>query len=352
MSNNNIDVPASQKDFANYMEAAFMPTEDIYPAEPHIFIPEIEIPYKLWRIEKSGIRYYYHPDTKNFHASVTSITSCEQPMPYGITDYHKRYGYYAEQMTDLKAEYGNMYHICITESIKMGDFDLSECQRLVDIYCHVRRLSHHDTRGWADQLKNDMAGFFQMMYDYNIEPIAVETPIVIPIYNPYTQKLFYQTAGTPDLIAWVNEKKWSDEDKRLNDPNRSVDMIDYKSGQKGFWESHEVQLDTYSDGWDYNMKFEMDLPDPEKYFINRVWNFAPKDSRGDKTTYKFKNQSKKDHKKLFFGYVQNFMERGNHDVKDVRNIEGVLKLGQSTSKNVSLLPADEAVKKRWETHNN
>ena len=112
-----------------------------------------------------------------------------------------------------------------------------------------------------EELKKDVLAFAQFIIDYNVKPLAIE----ICLYHP-----FDGYAGAIDLVCELDFNK-----KRI----RAI--IDLKSGRKGFYESHEVQLGAYLEMW------KIHFPDSP---VDKVFNWSPKAWR-KAPTYNLVNQS-------------------------------------------------------------
>jgi hypothetical protein len=130
-----------------------------------------------------------------------------------------------------------------------------------------------DKLSWADELKKDVLAFAQFMIDKNVKPLAIE----ICLYHPTDGY-----AGAIDIVCEMDDevkgffgetyasganKGQPKESKRIE---RVRAIVDIKSGRKGFYESHEIQLKAYEDMW--NIHF------PKKP-IDRLYNWSPKDWR-------------------------------------------------------------------------
>jgi len=117
---------------------------------------------------------------------------------------------------------------------------------------------------WVTKIRKDVLAFAQFVRDYNVKPLAVEIGLVHPDYH---------YAGCIDLPCVMTDPKTGETFPAI---------VDFKSGRKGFWEEHELQLHLYK--WMWNVNY----PDAQ---IERVFNFAPKDWRTDKPTYTLKEQT-------------------------------------------------------------
>jgi hypothetical protein len=141
-----------------------------------------------------------------------------------------------------------------------GTYDLDKLPERLATYILQHNISQ--TKKWADDLKKDVLSFAQFMIDYNVKPLAVE----ICLYHPTDGY-----AGAIDIVAEMDWKK-----------SRIRAIIDIKSGRKGFYETHEIQLKSYQAMWDIH------FPDTP---VDKVFNWSPKDFRGTTPTYNFKDQT-------------------------------------------------------------
>jgi hypothetical protein len=147
---------------------------------------------------------------------------------------------------------------------------------------------HHLDRSFmqnAEPLKKDILAFAQFVIDRNVVPIAIEI-----ILTDKERGL----ASSLDLVCEmdVEEKVLTDEvyktgpragqKKEGKKTFRKVAIIDLKSGKKGFFESHELQLAEYRHMWEQN------FPDIK---VDYLFNWSPKDWRGTTPSYNLKDQT-------------------------------------------------------------
>ena len=119
---------------------------------------------------------------------------------------------------------------------------------------------------YADSLskiRKDVLAFAQFVRDYNVKPLAIEIGLVSPVYH---------FAGCVDMPCVMTDPKTG---------KAFTAIVDFKSGRKGFYEEHELQLHLYRMMWEDNF--------PEVK-IDRLYNFSPKDWR-TKPTYNLKDQT-------------------------------------------------------------
>jgi len=350
--NEQIGIGDRNQQIASYFDRLFEPDPDYYPVDLFYYDDRAQLSYNLWRLDRGFIRYYFDPLKESFHASVTSILSDQEPEKPWLRKWQTQMGGYEEAMDfmNMRGDYGTLAHMLFTEAPKLGQLQTEKLEMAVRIFVRKNHLWFRDTRRWSDDLKNDLAGLFQWWKDYEVVPIATEVPILVPVWNPHTDRLHYIAAGTPDLVCTLNRYNYTDKTPK-KDRKRVNAIIDFKTGRKGFWESHEIQANIYKDAWNWNMDNKIaDKRSSRSLHCTCCANWAPTDSQGDKTTYKFKWQHTKESNEKFFNYVDNFMQDGRHEVSDVRDITGTLKLGEDTSNNVVYRPAAEFMKERWEEY--
>lgn len=227
----------------------------------------IEPPYKIWQLNSKGYRYYYRFDDNGnpeFFPSVTTILSQTMPKSEFLIKWIAEKGIdEAERQKNDRASYGTFMHAAFEELLINRSYDLDNLKNKLKEYIEVQRLPS-DFIYNADELKKDVLSFAQFVLDYDVRPLAVEIALVHPNYG---------YAGMIDCPCTMRERIGSD--------NRINAIIDFKSGRKGFYEEAEIQLHMYKDMWNINF---------EKYQINKVFNFSPKDWRKS-PTYNLKDQT-------------------------------------------------------------
>lgn len=227
----------------------------------------IEPPYKVWQLNSKGHRYYYKFDdngTPEFYPSVTTILSQTMPKSEFLIKWIAEKGIEeAERYKAERAAYGTFLHAQLEELIINRTYDLDGLKTKLKDYIDDNKLPT-DFIYYADDLKKDVLAFAQFVLDYDVKPLAVEIALVHPDYK---------YAGCIDMPCNMQSKPGAEE--RINA------IIDFKSGRKGFFEEHEIQLHLYKIMWNVNFP---DIP------IDRVFNFSPKDWR-KKPTYNLKDQT-------------------------------------------------------------
>lgn len=227
-----------------------------------------EPPYRIYQLNTDGYRYYYRFDEKgepHFYPSVTTMLSAVMPTsPYLIEWMMKNGKEGAEEKRDMAAMYGTFMHSQFEEVIINRRYDFDEAPEKLRDYLDRENLPDKVFNDWLVKIRKDVLAFAQFVKDYNVRPLAVEIGLVHPKYN---------YAGCVDMPCIMKDPK-TFEDFRA--------IVDFKSGRKGFYEEHELQLALYTMMWNVN------FPDVK---IDRFFNFSPKDWRST-PSYNLKEQTK------------------------------------------------------------
>lgn len=279
---------------------------------------KIVSPYAIKRVQKGNDRYYctYQEDQPKFYLSVTSFTGKSLPNPF-LSKWRGDLGNeLADFKSNLAAEYGTFMHIEIGNFIKEGEYNFDNADERVIEYLLSNDLSPKLISEWVDKIHNDMLSFIQFCIDRNVEPIACEFPIVSDRWK---------LGGCIDFPCKMDFGK-----KRVNA------IVDFKSGRKGFYESHELQLKVYRELW--NETFA------DVIHMTHIFNWAPTEWRCNKPKYKLKNQDNGD---LIVGY---YLELGlahswTGEPKPIKRGMGTVKFGQQDIKgNVSVVSMSNYIK--------
>ena len=191
---------------------------------------------------------------------------------------------------------------------------------------------------YAEDLKKDILAFAQFVIDYDILPLCIEQSL-------YSKKGY---AGMIDLVcnmrvytkdeeAKAREKKgekWTDKDEEKY-TKRIIAMVDFKSGRKGFYESHVFQLYMYKDMWEEHYP---DIP------IQSVFNWSPKDWR-KAPSYNFECQDDAQNPKIAELLLEQYKLR-KAETKSVTLVNGIISLSDGLSENYRTLSLEDLVKER------
>lgn len=226
-----------------------------------------EPPYRLFQLNSDGYRYYYRFDENGepeFFPSVTTLLKQVMPTPPGLLDWIVANGKEgATEKRDLAAAYGTFMHGQFESLIINRRYDFDAVPAVLLDYMERNNVPESYFNQWIVKIRKDVLAFAQFVRDWNVRPLAVEIGLVHPVHR---------YAGCLDLPCLMTDPKTLKDFRAI---------VDFKSGRKGFYEEHELQLHLYMPMWNYN------YPDAP---VERVFNFSPKDWR-TKPTYNLKEQT-------------------------------------------------------------
>lgn len=223
--------------------------------------------FRLYQLNSEGYRYYYRFDEAGepkFYPSVTTLLKQVMPTPPALMDWMIANGKDGStEKRDLAAAYGTFMHGQFESLIINRRYDFDAVPAALLSYMERENLPEKAFAEWLPKIRKDVLAFAQFVKDYNVKPLAVE----IALYHPK-----YNYAGCLDLPCEMTDPKTGE---------TFIAIVDFKSGRKGFFEEHELQLHLYKDMWNVHY--------PDKP-VSRVFNFSPKDWR-KAPTYNLKDQT-------------------------------------------------------------
>lgn len=223
--------------------------------------------YRIYQLNSDGYRYYYRFNEKGepeFYPSVTTLLKQVMPTPPALLDWYVANGKEgATEKRDLAAAYGTFMHGEFERLIINRRYDFDNVPAVLLGYMERENLPEKVFAEWLPKIRKDVLAFAQFVRDYNVKPLAIEIGLVHPEYH---------YAGCIDLPCLMTDPKSG---------KQFTAIVDFKSGRKGFYEEHELQLHLYREMWNVNY--------PETP-VARVFNFSPKDWR-TKPTYNLKDQT-------------------------------------------------------------
>ena len=225
-----------------------------------------EPPYKVYQLNSEGHRYYYRfvDGEPVFYPSVTTLLKQVMPTSPFLIDWIVENGKEgAAEKRDLAASYGTFMHAEFERLIINWSYDFDEVPGRLTEYMFQNNIPDKVFNEWAVKIRKDVLAFAQFVRDYNVKPLAIEIGLVHPDHH---------YAGCIDMPCEMTDPKTGDV---------FTAIVDFKSGRKGFFEEHELQLHLYKDMWEVNF--------PERP-VQRLFNFSPKDWR-TKPTYNLKDQT-------------------------------------------------------------
>lgn len=232
--------------------------------------------YRLWQMNARGERFYYiDGDEPILFPSVTSILKKVMPENKFLTEWKLSLGKEESLAYSMeRANYGTFVHGQLAQLMISRRYNLDGVRDELTKYVEREKLPFGFIDAHEDEARADIKAFAKWMSDYDVRPYAVE----VSLYSP---SMGY--AGMIDLVCNMREFSKEDELKAIEKCNgdekklakvaekfssRIDAIVDFKSGKKGFWDEHKLQLALYRDMWNENF--------PDK-IITRIFNIAPKD---------------------------------------------------------------------------
>ena len=223
--------------------------------------------YKVYQLNSDGHRYYYRFNAEGepeFYPSVTTLLKQVMPTPPALLDWMIANGKDgATEKRDIAAAYGTFMHGQFESLIINRTYDFDAVPGILLEYMTRENIPESLFSQWLVKIRKDVLAFAQFVKDWNVKPLAVEIALVHPEHH---------YAGCIDLPCIMTDPKTG---------KHFTAIVDFKSGRKGFFEEHEIQLHLYRAMWDVN------YPGVQ---ISRVFNFSPKDWR-TKPSYNLKDQT-------------------------------------------------------------
>lgn len=230
-------------------------------------VPEftkIESPFKLFRYDMEDSRYYLKLGSDGSvvgsYLSFTAFCKMSLPTSTHLINWVKEHGDKSDFMRDERAAYGTALHAYVVMTLKEGRVNFNECREYAVGEALAQGFGSSADK-WCYDLPMDVAAFYAWYREHVVDIIGMEFPIASDKWG---------IGGVIDIVAMIKFNK-----------GIVPGIVDLKSGRKGFWDSHKLQLHSQRIVW--NEVF------PE-FPITHVFNWAPKDWR--KTpTYGFTNHS-------------------------------------------------------------
>lgn len=260
-----------------------------------------EPPYRLFRLDEQGYRYYYRymeVDGKQkavLYPSVTTLLRQTTPTSPFLIQWMVENGSAATEKRDMAAAYGTFMHIQFERLLILRQIDLDKMAAVLRDYMEQENIPDKYYFEWLPRIRKDILAFAQFVQDYKVKPLAVEISLVSEL----------GFAGCIDLPCEMT----------IKDETFSA-IIDFKSGRNGFYEDYELQLGLYRDMWNENFP---DCP------IHRIFNFAPKDWRKS-PTYTLKEQTEAASLAMLPHLIEIAKIKDDKRDKDVTYCDGIVNL--------------------------
>lgn len=316
------------------------------------YAPKIPPSLYLRRLDVSGDRFYFRggDEGQDFKAylSVTSFCSKVLPKGKGLEEFWKRNGLDSDRLANESALYGTFMHEKIGQYLQGQAISFEALELELLGYCQENGVTIlHKT--WFKKINHDLLAFHQFAQDVDLEVISIEYPI-------FSDEM--GLGGSIDLVAMINiEEKgyWGEvyksngKNNKKGDPKQTTKVfrvpaiIDFKSGRKGFYESHELQLHCYKQAW--NEHFGNVVK------VERVYNWSPKEWR---TTpdYNLKDQTESLQANNLDALLKVAQNSGFMDItKKVNVISGNLEFGKYDTEHLQRMSIEEQIKTRINEQN-
>ena len=232
---------------------------------------------KVYRVEIGGLRHYRR-ESGRVYKSLTTFLDAVMPANRYLQAWRDKMieqlgsAEKTREFVQMTADYGTALHIAIAEYCRNAGVDWQEFEEWAFGFLSETGIDGKALGYALNELTNDFASLLAFFHDYEVKVIAVEIPVWLD----------NGVATLIDLVVEMNAYKYTEKtepEKR----SRVKAIINLKSGKKGFYETHVLQL--VGERRMFNEVYG------EVYgAIERVYNLAPNDWRTE-PTYKIKDQT-------------------------------------------------------------
>lgn len=304
---------------------------EITEVSPHYISEHFKVPpIQVYRLDTGRGRWYYtfHQGEPRFYQSVTSFIKNSLPMSEHLIKWRCDLGWDKSNAYMFeRACYGTLMHTLIAKFVQNGSLHKDVISECVDLSLTSNRLDINFKREWIEELFKDLLAFAQFVFDYEVEFLGLEITLVSEKYG---------IAGTLDAPCILNDKLYTD--KTAKEKRKRVTAnIDFKSGRKNFYESHEIQLEACRMLWDEN------FPDTR---LDKIFNWAPKEWKKE-PGYSLKDQTEA----LSIEKLKHFIAiaeiEGRHRLPNVFTPNDEITLGQSPENCFKSIHISEIVKQKY-----
>ena len=248
----------------------------------------------IYRLDVNGKRFYYEwvDDKPVIYSSGTTIISDGFPDPSkGLEEWRVKMRVMGKDPDDYaryRANYGTIMHILFGHLLMRKPIDLVHLDKYI-LELKDTGISDDDRKTLVEnnlnEFKKDLLSFAQWVKDYKVKPIAIELMLASREYKvatavDYICQLTIKEKGffgeTYKSGAKKGQQKESAREREV------VAIIDFKSGKKGFYDKHALQL--------LLNKIIVEENYGEKLKVEKLFNFSPKEWKST-PSYNFKDQT-------------------------------------------------------------
>jgi hypothetical protein len=184
---------------------------------------------RIFRTNFAG-RRYYSDESGHTYASLTTLLSAVVNQKFLNTWREEMAAEYGNaelvtQHVQATADYGTALHIAVADFVRNGKVNWSDVEDFFYFYLlDTIKVKPETVISATNELIKDLACIVQFFHEYKVVPLAVELPVFKKIGSG-------GLATCIDLVVNMEVKKQT---------HRAA--INLKSGKKGFYESHGLQL--------------------------------------------------------------------------------------------------------------
>lgn len=339
-------------------------TNELRPAEPQVVQPGMTIEemkalyfdhhalheprYRLWQFNSAGRRYYYtfgKGGEAIFFPSVTTILRNVMPENRFLTEWKVSLGKEAaEAYTQERADYGSFIHGQLATLAALRSYNLDGVRDALVDYTQRNKIAAGFVDAHEEEAKADIIAFARWMWEYDVQPYAIEVSLFSSVgYAGMIDLVANQrtVSRSEEAMAVSVAKAAADDAKVAKIRAKAAERIDaiddFKTGKKGFYDEHAVQLEMYRRMWNENF--------PDKP-IDRIFNVAPKDWRKTArkaVSFSFEEQTNNPVLRRVDLFIELF-KLMDEDDRTIVQMQGTISLDNPSADTVRLFKLPELVK--------